>query len=140
MKFKLWYFALSFNLIVALLSFIYMSTNNTYTQEYQVPVTFIDKSGANECHKKNCRREFLGLFKRDSDGWIFERPITFGMYSQTPLGERFSLELSKQDMKDREGVSWVEMDEGFIVLLAWVALSLIFWCVWIIIRFDNDDD
>lgn len=140
MKFKLWYIALSLNLVVALISLIYTATNNTYTAAHQVPVTFIDKSGANECHKNNCRREFLGLFKRDSDGWIFERPVTFGMYSQTPLGERFSLELSKQDMRDREGVGWVETDVGFMVLLAWAVLSLIFWCMCIMVKFDDDDD
>lgn len=84
--------------VLLMLGSILLHNSSDYMHKKEVPVTFIDKRLDQSCHKSRCRDYMVGLFKTER-GVYFERPISFYMYSQMHLGEKFNLNIRRMDIK-----------------------------------------
>ena len=98
--------------------------NNDYSTYRNVPVTFVDRHSTNSCHKGSCSDYRVGLFRRESDGMFFERPISLYMFTQVRLGEKFDLRLRPFDMKQttKDNIWWlfVPIIVHIITAMMWV--------------------
>lgn len=84
--------------LIALVGSVVLYYNNDYMRYRDIPVTFIEKSVEDTCHKTRCRKTYIGLFKTDGEIY-FDRPISYYMYTQTPLREQFELSLRPKDIR-----------------------------------------
>lgn len=91
--------------VIALVCTVVLQYNNDYMRYRDIPVTFIEKGVESNCHKSNCRTTYIGLFKTDGE-IFFDRPVSYYMYTQTPLRKQFELNLRPMDIRQtpRENV------------------------------------
>ena len=102
--------------IACILSAIALHYSSDYMQYRDVPVTFIDRHLDESCSKSNCRDRFIGLFKT-SEGVFFDREVSYYTYSQMHIGEEFTLNLRRFDIKQTpwENAIWFF---GVVILFA----------------------
>lgn len=84
--------------VACILSAIALHYSSDYMQYKDVPVTFVDRHLDESCSKSSCRDRFVGLFKTN-EGVFFDREISYYTYSQMHLGEKFTLNLRRFDIK-----------------------------------------
>lgn len=77
----------------------YIYKNNDYMTYQDVPVEYVKRYITQSCHKSQCTDRYEGLFKRLSDGYIFDRSITPSMYHTYPAGSRYDMRIRPIDIK-----------------------------------------
>lgn len=81
--------------------------NNTYMSYQDTPVEYIKGYITQRCHKSHCHDVHEGLFKRLSDGYVFDRAITANMYFNYPVGSRYETNIRPFDIKQNPRDNWL---------------------------------
>lgn len=124
--------------VACILSAVALHYSSDYMQYKDVPVTFVDRHLDESCSKSNCRDRFVGLFKTN-EGVFFDREIGYYTYSQMHIGEKFTLNLRRFDIKQTpwENAIWFF---GVVILFS-IGLATLFatlLCKWIEVGELND--
>lgn len=78
---------------------LYLFKTSTYTSYQDVPVEYIKRYTTQSCYKGHCHEEYNGLFKRLSDGYVFDRSIKPRMYHTYPVGSRYEMHIRPFDIQ-----------------------------------------